>query len=231
MMELFREGTFSYRVLTPDRQDEAHVVLSRAFCFEPLTARLAEIKPEMKADLCDWFEFVGYFMDHCSSNGISVIAVDTDTGRVAGSFIVRDLLWMPAGFMEKYTSDEKSLSPLVNFLCYVDEEAMKKMPELGETGKTVDLWMLGVHPDYRGNKIGNYLTKALQPLCKKAGYKYATIEAINPITSEIAKRNNFTSLHVEKVADYCSWKCKGEPVSMEEHQGLCTFWVKNLEEL
>ena len=36
---------------------------------------------------------------------------------------------------------------------------VKKMPELGEPGKAVDLWFLGVHPDYRGNKIANFLTK------------------------------------------------------------------------
>jgi len=232
MVELFREGKFSYRVLTP--RDETLMVLSRAFCTEPLISKLAEIKPEMTTHLCDLVEFVDYFMDHCSSNGMSVIAVDTETGRVAGSFIGKDLLWRPPeGFMEKYTSDEKTLSPVVNFLSHVEEEATKKMPELGETGKAVDLWMLGVNPDYRGNKIAHYLTKAVQPLCKKAGYKYATIDATNPFTSKAAEWNNFTSVHVEKVADW-PWKWKGELLdinNMEAPHGICTFWVKNLEEL
>ena len=59
----------------------------------------------------DWVEFVDYWMDHCSSNGLSVIAVDPKCNRVAGAFIVRDLLMIPEGFDKKYSSDEKTLTP------------------------------------------------------------------------------------------------------------------------
>merc|ERR1712139_555454 len=106
----------------------------------------------------------------------SVIAIDEEQSRVAGAFIVRDLLMVPEGFDEKYNSDEKTLSPWMNFLWHMDSEAIKVMPELGQQGKAVDLWFLGVHPDYRGNKIANYLTKAVLPLVKKTGFEYCTIE-------------------------------------------------------
>ena len=43
----------------------------------------------------------------------------------------------------------------------MDREATKVVPGLGEQGKAVDLWFLGVHPDYRGNKIANCLTRAV----------------------------------------------------------------------
>ena len=46
----------------------------------------------------DWIEFVEYWMDHCSTNGMSVIAINTKNHRVAGVFIVRDLLMIPEGF-------------------------------------------------------------------------------------------------------------------------------------
>ena len=88
-------------------------------------------------------------MEHCSTNGLSVVALDGENCRVAGVFIVRDLLMVPPGFEDKYKSDGKSLSPWMGFLWHMDREAIKKMPELGEPGKAVDLWLLGVHPDYR----------------------------------------------------------------------------------
>merc|ERR1712010_173710 len=147
--ELFTEGNFSYHVLTPAHKDAAHAVLARAFCSEPACSDLAEVRPDMKTEYIDWLEFVDYWMEHCSTNGLSVIALDKENCRVAGVFIVRDLLMVPPGFDDKYKSDAKSLSPWMGFLWHMDSEAIKKMPELGEPGKAVDLWFLGVHPDYR----------------------------------------------------------------------------------
>ena len=103
----------------------------------------------MKTEYIDWLEFVDYWMEHCSTNGLSVVALDKENCRVAGVFIVRDLLMVPPGFDDKYKSDAKSLSPWMGFLWHMDSEAIKKMPELGQPGKAVDLWFLGVHPDYR----------------------------------------------------------------------------------
>ena len=90
--ELFTEGKFSYRILTPAHRDAAHAVLARAFCTEPACSDVAEIKPEMKTEYIDWLEFIDYWMEHCSTNGLSVVALDKDNCRVAGVFIVRDLL-------------------------------------------------------------------------------------------------------------------------------------------
>jgi hypothetical protein len=99
---LFVEGNFEYHILTPKFRDEALMVLSRAFVTEPVCAAVAEIKPEMKTNLHDWVEFVDYWMDHCSNNNMSVIALDTVGHRLAGVFIVKDPLMVPAGFDEKY---------------------------------------------------------------------------------------------------------------------------------
>ena len=62
----------------------------------------------MKTGYIDWLEFVDYWMEHCSTNGLSVIALDKENCRVAGVFIVRDLLMVPPGFDDKYKSDAKS---------------------------------------------------------------------------------------------------------------------------
>merc|ERR1712226_1015244 len=114
--ELFTEGKFSYHVLTPAHKDAAHAVLARAFCSEPACSDVAEVRPDMKTEYIDWLEFVDYWMDHCSTNGLSVVALDKENSRVAGVFIVRDLLMVPPGFDDKYKSETKTLSPWMGFL-------------------------------------------------------------------------------------------------------------------
>ena len=152
----------------------------------------------------DWLEFVEYWMDHCSSNGMSVVAIDETQHRVAGAFIVRDLLMKPEGFEEKYSSDDKTLTPIMQFCWFLDAEATKKLPALAD-GKAVDLFMLGVHPDYRGNRIASFLTKGVTMLTRKAGWKYATIEATSYFTSCAAKTNKFTPLYEIDAKDWL-WK-------------------------
>ena len=56
-----------------------------------------------------------------------------------------------------HSMDAKTLTPWMQFLWYMDTEATKIIPQLREKGKAVDLWFLGVHPDYRGRNIANDL--------------------------------------------------------------------------
>ena len=184
----------------------------------------------MKVELHDWVEYTDYWMDDSISNGMSVAAFDLVSGRLAGAFTVKDTLFCPKGFHEKYSSnEEKKLTFVKNFCWDLDAEATKIMPELGESGKAADLWLLGVHPDFRGNKIAYFLTKAALRLIKKAGFKYATIEALSAFASKIALAHNFTAVQSVKFSD---WLWKGKPVYIEKPpHGTATFWVKDLEEL
>ena len=153
---------------------------------------------------------------------------DEKSHRIAGVFIVRDLLMKPPGFEEKYSSDEKTLTPWMQFLWHMDAEATKLKPELGEPGKAVDLWFLGVHPDFRGNKIANHLIRGILPLVKKSGFKYATIEATSFFTSKAAAFNNFEAVYHEETKN---WKWKGQPlyINPKPPHGTWTFWVKDLD--
>eukprot|EP00092_Neocalanus_flemingeri_P005544 GFUD01005975.1.p1 GENE.GFUD01005975.1~~GFUD01005975.1.p1 ORF type:complete len:310 (+),score=55.30 GFUD01005975.1:117-1046(+) len=227
-MELFTADKLSYRILTPEHRDAALIVLARAFCTEPATSALGEIRPEMRTELHDWVEFVDYWMDHCSSNGLSVMAMDVERGSIAGVAIVRDLMMVPPGFYEKYTSGNKTLSPWMNFLWHMDAEATKKMPELGEPGKAVDFWMGAVHPNYRGSKIMSRLFPATFPLAQQAGFKYGTAETTNAVTSQLCFANEFTAVHEEEAAE---WLWRGEPLytNQKKPHGKWTFWVKDLQ--
>ena len=135
---------------------------------------------------------------------------------------------VPEGFDTRYSSDGNTLTPWMQFLWHMDREATKRMPELGEKGKAVDLWMLSVHPAYRGNKIANHLVNAVLPLCKEAGFNYATIEATSFFTSKSAQFNNFSEVYSIDAKD---WEWKGAPLytNAKSPHGKWTFWVKDLD--
>ena len=44
-------------------------------------------------------------MDHCASNGFSVICIDEEENRIAGAFIVIDFLMEPEGLENLYNND------------------------------------------------------------------------------------------------------------------------------
>lgn len=226
---LFKEGRFSYHVLTPEYRDEALIVLSRSFVSEPVCSAVAEIRPDMETKLHDWVEFVDCWMDHCSSNGLSVVCLDEAKHRVAGAFIVRDLLMVPPGFDLKYSSDARTLTPWMQFLWHMDRKAAERIPDLATPGASVDFWFLGVHPDYRGNKISNFMTRGAVPLARKAGFKYGTIEATSFFTSQAARANGFDEVYSEAAKD---WLWKGRPLytNAKAPHGVWTFWVKRLQE-
>jgi len=109
---------------------------------------------------------------------------------------------VPDGLNDRYSSDKKVLTPWVHFVYHMEREATKRKPVLGEQGKTADLSFVRVHPDYRGNKIANSMVRAILPLCKKAGFKYAAIEATNFFTSKVAALNNFEEVYSINAKDY-----------------------------
>ena len=108
---MFRENGFAYHVLTPAYRDATLAVVARAFCSEPISAGVND--PAMAPTFLDWIEFVDYWMDHCSANKMSVVVIDEKEHRVAGAFIVRDLLMNPPGFEERYSDEKVPLTPLM----------------------------------------------------------------------------------------------------------------------
>jgi hypothetical protein len=141
---LFKKEGLEYHVLSKKYRDEVLMVLGRAFCSEPIVMKRGLVDARHKASIKDWVEFVDYWMDHCSTNGLSVMCLDPHNHRVAGAFIVRDLLMIPDGFDEKYSNEGNVLTPWMQFLWHMDRKATEVEPGLSEAGAAVDLWFLGV---------------------------------------------------------------------------------------
>ena len=87
-----------------------------------LCSTVAEIRPDLISRFHDWVEFVEYWMDHCSTNILSVIAIDVKNHRVAGAFIAHDFFFFPQGFLEKFgpeADSDKSLRHWISFLIHL----------------------------------------------------------------------------------------------------------------
>jgi len=149
----------------------------------------------------------------------SILFADEELHRIVGVFVVNN------GF-DVYSSYDK-LTTVNQFLQNIEREAKKRKLALSEQGNCVNLWLLGVHPDYRGNKIANNLVKGVLPLCKKAGFKYAVAEATSFFTSKVVALNDFEEVYSINAKD---WEWKGESVftNIKAPHGKCTFWVKDL---
>jgi len=222
---LFKEGKLSYYILGRDQRDAALACIARAMMKEPSTQSVK------KRTYVDWLEFCDIWMDECASNGLSVFAMDEREHRMGGVLLVRDFQLVPKKFVDTYSQESKALFPMVDFLLKLDSKAVAMFPPLKENGLgfAADLWLLGVHPDYKGNKIANILIQCVLPLIVKAGYKYATIEAASYFTSKVAEYHGFTALCSENAKEMLF---KGKKIfeKMKSPHGEWIYWVKNLQQ-
>lgn len=161
--------------------------------------------------------------------------IDEKTHRVAGCLVNRDLLAFPPGFLETYRDEASPLTPWCQFLWDLDAKATKRIPLLQQQQQRpdqknvfVDLWMLGVHPDYRGLKLANHLVRASEIALREAGCRFATIEAVSAFTTAAALRNAFVPVAQIEAKD---WLWQGKPfyTNIEKPHGTWTFFLKDVQ--
>jgi len=155
-------------------------------------------------------------------------AIDEEACRISGVFAVRDFNFFPEQLDEKYHANSTNpIVPWSRFAIHLSDLATAKKPELHD-GKAVDLWFAGVLPDYRSNGIMNNLVKAILPLTRKSGYKYATTVAMHSYTSKVASDHDFLLL-CEADSTKRLWSGKPTCSIKDSPLALCKFWVKNLQ--
>lgn len=186
----------------------------------------------MKIRLIDWLELVDIFMDDCSTNGLSAIAIDKKTRKVVATILVKDLALMPQDSFQKYETTNVPLSAFIAQIIQLDNEAMKNYPDLKlaeKPGYGVDFWMLGVHPDYRGKNLAQKMFECTVPLAKNKGYNIVVAETTGAFSANLF-RNNFAKEVCRINAREFTWK--GEKVfqSIRKPHGEWRYWVKNLSD-
>lgn len=171
-MELKLVNGISYKVMRPEQRQAVLEVVAKSFIQEPssLACSLGAPSPE------DWTRFTEFFMDECSTNGLSVVAMDGE--RIVGAFINRDFLGpLPEGLMEFIESSP--FAPVIGAILELDDRWFEAHPEIpkDQKGRVVDLWMVGVCPQYRGHQIANHLTELSLEVVAQAGFDMAVVEA------------------------------------------------------
>ncbi len=164
-----------YNVLNPDHRQGVLEVLTRAFVNEPSTAGQSIGRP----GYAQWRRFTDLYMDECSTNGLSIVALDGRDGEtVAGAFINRDFLRPPDPRFLEFIDGSSPFGPIAKALEIIDEAWFAQHPEIQrtQTGRVVDLWMVGVDPEYRGRGIASKLARLSLDRVAQAGFEYAVIE-------------------------------------------------------
>lgn len=193
-----------YDVVRPSHRQGVLAVLTRAFVNEPSTAGQSIGRP----GYAQWRRFTEMFMDECSTNGLSIMALDGRDGEtVAGAFINRDFLRPPNPGFSAFIADPSPFGPIARALESIDEAWFARHPEIdrSETGRVADLWMLGVHPDYRGHGIASVLTRHSLDRVARAGFEYAVIECTGAFSQRVMEAAGCTAVFELPYADFL-WK-------------------------
>ena len=223
-----KDTTLEFRVLTEDHRDATMIVISRSFCTLPLSVALPG-----KRGVTDNILALDLQMDHCVSLGLSMIAIDKSKNRIAGGCLLRDHKWRPQcrEYIDQWVQNrQRPTAALTNAVLHADNLASKTFPLLDDCreGEIVDLWCIGVHPDYRGRKIASSLFSRAIPVATSAGYRYAVVECINAHTSRIAEKLGFTLIVRYDAKSEFRWD--GELVfsKVEPPHGFIDIWILEL---
>lgn len=159
---------------------------------------------------------LAFFSKECASNGNSIVCIDSTNGNVAGVFWVRDFMNdLPDGFT---VDDLPCIAPVVGVLVSLDDSYHAMRPDL-KRGECVDLWMLGVSPNYRRRGIAANLTTIARDWVSNMGYKYICLEASGGFSAKCAEKAGFRSV-VTKVYVEENPIFEGMPL---EHQKMQFF--------
>lgn len=210
---LLRQDNMIYTVLTPRFETQAYDIVSDSFADEPAGIH-CETNREIRVP--QWRQFAGFFSKECASNGNSIVCIDSTNGNVAGVFWVRDFMNdLPDGFT---VDDLPCIAPVVGVLVSLDDSYHAMRPDL-KRGECVDLWMLGVSPNYRRRGIAANLTTIARDWVSNMGYKYICLEASGGFSAKCAEKAGFRSV-VTKVYVEENPIFEGMPL---EHQKMQFF--------
>ena len=182
MSILLESGDLVYKVLTPDLKQQATDTIISGFMDEPISRFLV---PDHDARFAMWERFCLLYTDFCSLNGLSVICVSKLTNQVAGCFWAKDFI-LPEPDNFENVADTMANQPLLKVLGSLDE-AYKLIRVNIKSGECADLWMLGVHPDFRKLGIGKQMTILARDLAFTRGFQYVVLEATGSYSAQCAK--------------------------------------------
>jgi GNAT superfamily N-acetyltransferase len=166
--------------------------------------------------------FVDFFMPKFIREGLSILARDQATSRLAGVMLNDDLGTPPPGELP----DIERMAPCIAL--YQELELTYLGDRIPAPGTFLHLFGLGVLPEFQGRGIAKTLVELSLSLGVQKGYQVALTESTGPASQQVFHRHGFSDRVVIRYAD---WTFAGKTVFAEARDHVsCILMDKNLLE-
>lgn len=211
-----KKNNVKISLMGPEHVDGAATVVARAFMREPMTRTLNLSYEQVYNDFRKPVEKL-------ATEGVSVVAIDEDSGYIVGACINKDYRVEPV-------EDDNGYSDSLPIFTLVDEldEAATQLSGLGK-GELFHLYILAVDSDYAGQGIGKDMAARTCEIAKEKGYQHICSEVTGPISQHIT----LNILNFDEIArvNYHDFVYQGkkvfEPIEKSEVEG-CLMVYKAL---
>ncbi len=188
--------SYKIKVLDNNELEQTIECAAETFAREPMTKKM-EIPPD------DYKIFARLFCEKAVADGLSVVAVDDDSGDVMGFMLSDDFMDDPPDL----GNVNKGFGPILTLLDDLDNK-YKDANDI-QSGELLHLFMLGISDKFAGSGVGKSITIEGMKLAQSKGFKGCILEATGVVSQHIAKKSGFEELDE---VQYESFKFDGEAV-------------------
>lgn len=196
-----------YTICRPEDTGDMARLLSESFTRHDPPAVAVGLTPK------EFEAFVSLWSSPAGADGLTIVARDVATRRLAGALLAEDSASPPPqgldGISEKF-------DPILDLLGQIDAEYRTERA-IGP-GEFLHLFLLGVAEQFARRKIGQHLVSVCLANGADRGYTTAVTEATNPVSQHIFRQLEFQTRAVRSYRDY---RLGGSPIfaSISEHGG------------
>lgn len=200
-----------YTVCRPEDTDEMGGLLAESFTrHDPPAVAVGLTAEEFEA-------FVSLWSSAAAADGLTIVARDVATHRLAGALLTDDAAAPPP---EGLDGVSEKFDPILDLLGHLDTEY--RTDRAIEPGRYLHLFLLGVAEQFTRRKIGQHLVAVCLANGADRGYTTAVTEATNPVSQHIFGQLGFRTRAAGSYRDY---RLDGSPTfaSISEHGGPMTM--------
>eukprot|EP01065_Artemidia_motanka_P025778 TRINITY_DN30742_c0_g1_i1.p1 TRINITY_DN30742_c0_g1~~TRINITY_DN30742_c0_g1_i1.p1 ORF type:complete len:288 (+),score=67.97 TRINITY_DN30742_c0_g1_i1:66-866(+) len=205
---VFARSGLQFQVLQADKVAEAVDVLANAFACDGQTG----VTSMCGLDADAVHSLASMYLPRTAANGVSICAVEEESGRVVGVIVAEDFASQPPLGIDALLAQHPATTNLVGILDECADQLFRTNHELSAgqlpmPGKICHLMCVGVAPAWRRQHIALDLVKTALSQSAKLGFETVFADA-----SGIAAQHLYTHCRMESVGgiEFADWECDGE---------------------
>lgn len=188
-----------YKSFSAEYLDATAALVSHMF----LNHEAMTIVQKIPEDL--YLDFVKVLLERTLEDGLTKIAVSRDDNQVLGAMINEDLADPPPAVFDNL---HESFGPIFDLLENVGGAYFEANPPTPR--KYFHMFMLAVHDDYSGRRVGDNLIDHSVAMARELGFETAVVEATGPRSQKLFHQyHDFEPVSEIKYSDY---RFQGEAV-------------------